>query len=588
MKELLEKLLSDALAELKSTSVIPQELSPKINVSRTRDASHGDFACNIAMMLAKPAGLPPRDLAQKVIDALPASDRLSKAEVAGPGFINFFMQSAELHSVLPTILSAKETYGRSEVGAGQKVQVEFVSANPTGPLHVGHGRGAAIGTVIGNLLDAVGYQVQREYYVNDAGRQIDILSTSVWLRYLEHNGEQIPFPSNAYQGQYIYDIARELNTLHGDALMHPVTNVFSNVPADEPDGGDKEAHIDAVIANAKALLGDKAYTIVFDLTLTRILDDIRADLSEFGVHYDNWFSERSLKDDVKDAIALLKKQGNLYQKEGAWWLRSTDFGDEKDRVVVRENGETTYFASDIAYLKNKFDRGFDHILYVFGADHHGYVGRMLAVCEALGLDKSRIEFLLIQFANLFSSGERQQMSTRSGQFVTIRQLRDDVGKDAARYFYVMRRYQQHLEFDLDLAKSESKDNPVYYVQYAHARICSVMRQAREKGYDYGQDGQSLLKMADLSLLSEPHETELLTLLASFPERLERAARAREPHQITTYLQELANTLNKYYEAHKWLIEDDTLRNARLCLILAARQVLANGLELLDVSAPEVL
>ena len=587
MKELLEKLLGAAIAQLQASAVIPADLQPDIQVSRTRDASHGDFSSNLAMALAKPAGKNPRELATLLLEALPASERLQKAEIAGPGFINFFMVSAELHAVVPRIFSEAEKYGHSQSGRGQRIQVEYVSANPTGPLHVGHGRGAAMGAAIGNLLQAVGYEVQREYYVNDAGRQMDILATSVWLRYLELAGEQFEFPVNGYKGDYIYAIARDLQALRGDALVHPASGVFEGVAADEPAGGDKEAHIDGLIAQARVLLGAEDYRSVFDHALEAILGDIRDDLAEFGVHYDKWFSERTLQDDVQDAISRLRDSGHLYEKDGAWWLRTTDFGDEKDRVVVRDNGETTYFASDIAYLKNKLERGFEHVLYIFGADHHGYVNRILAACEALGLDKSRLEFLLIQFANLFSSGERQQMSTRSGEFVTIRQLREDVGKDAARYFYVMRRYQQHLEFDLDLAKSESRDNPVYYVQYAHARICSVMRQARDKGLARA-DEKDWLQGANLNLLAAPHETELLTLLGTFPEIVERAAKAREPHQITTYLQELANGLNKYYEAHKWLVEDEALRQARVCLILAAKQILANGLDLVDVSAPEVL
>ena len=584
MKEVIEQLLEDAVASLKASSQLPEEITPRIQVTRTRDASHGDFASNLAMALAKPAKAAPRDLAEQLIKALPESDRLQKAEIAGPGFINFFMQSSELHAIIPQILSTTTNFGRSDVGAGKRVQVEFVSANPTGPLHVGHGRGASMGATMSNLLTAVGYDVQREYYVNDAGRQMNILGTSVWLRYLEQAGESLVYPSNGYMGDYIHDIARDLHITHGDQLRRPAAEVFANVAADEADGGDKEAHIDGLINNARKLLGEELYSVVFNRALVSVLDDIRDDMAEFGVHFDHYFSERSLQSDVQKAIDKLRNAGHLYEKEGAWWLRSTDFGDEKDRVVVRENGQTTYFASDIAYVLNKFERGFDHVLYVFGADHHGYVNRMLAACEALGCDKSKLEFLLIQFAHLVRDGQRQQMSTRSGQYVTIRELRDEVGKDAARYFYVMRRYQQHLEFDLDLAKSDTRDNPVYYVQYAHARICSVMRQARDKGFN------TEIKLSDaaLTLLSESHETDLMTLLSTYPEMVERAARQREPHLVTTYLQELANGLNKYYEAHKWLIEDEALRQARLCLILAARQVLANGLALIDVSAPEVL
>jgi len=584
VKEILEALLLEALNSLKQSAVLPADVDPRIEVSRTRDAAHGDFATNLAMTLAKPAGMNPRVVAEALIDALPSTDRIDKIEIAGPGFINFFVASAELHAVIPAIHQAMDNFGRSDAGSGVRVQVEFVSANPTGPLHVGHGRGAATGAAIANLLAAAGYEVQREYYVNDAGRQMDILATSVWLRYLELCGEIFDFPVNGYQGNYLYEISRQLKKSVGVQLVHPVTAVFNQVPDDEPAGGDKEAHIDGLIRQTRSLLGAENYALVFNRSLEVILEDIQEDLSEFGVRYDNWFSERRLTPDIGVVVEKLKESGHMYQKDGAWWFRSTDFGDEKDRVVVRENGQSTYFASDIAYLMNKLDRGFDHILYVFGADHHGYVNRMLAACDALGQDRNRIEFILIQFARLFRSGVPQQMSTRSGEFVTIRELRDEVGKDAARYFYVMRRYQQHLEFDLDLAKSQTRDNPVYYVQYAHARICSVERQARDKGFKTDLE----FSFTQLGLLTETQEAELMKLMQTYPEIVTRAAVNREPHQLTTYLQELANTLNKYYEAHKWLVDNEALRQARMCLILAARQVLKNGLLLLDVSAPEVL
>lgn len=584
MKEYLENLLNQAVQSLQASGELPEELVVNGKVSRTRDSSHGDYAANTAMALAKPARRNPRELAQQLIDHLPASEKIGKVEIAGPGFINFYLTGDQLSNVVSTILTEGERYGHSDVGRGIRVQVEFVSANPTGPLHIGHGRGAAIGATISNLLAATGHDVQREYYVNDAGRQMDILATSVWLRYLEINGESLSFPSNGYKGEYIFDISRQLADKVGVSLVHPAATVLADVPADEPAGGDKEAHIDGLIGRSRQLLGEAAYQQVFDLALNDILGDIRADLAEFGVVYDNFFSERSLQPGLPEVIEKLKSSGYLYENNGAWWLKSTEFGDEKDRVVIRDNGQPTYLASDIAYIVNKLERGFDHILYVFGADHHGYVKRLLAVCQALGYDPERLEFLLIQFANLFSDGQRQQMSTRSGEFVTIRQLREDVGKDAARYFYVMRRYQQHLEFDLDLARSQTRDNPVYYVQYAHARICSVERQLIDSGKTHDQaEG-----LANLSLLTQPHETELMTQLSSFPEVVRRAAQLREPHLVTTGLQELANGLNKYYEAHKWLVEDAALRNARLCLIFAARQVIANGLHLLDVSAPEVL
>jgi len=583
LKALIEQHLSSALASLKVTGTIPEDLDPKIAVTRTRDPSHGDFATNLAMMLAKPAGKSPRDVAQLLVDALPENNDIREVAIAGPGFINFFQNDAAASSVVATVLEQGEKFGTSSKGAGQRWQVEYVSANPTGPLHVGHGRGAALGATMANMLSAIGFDVQREYYVNDAGRQMDILAASVWLRYLELCGESLDFPSNGYKGEYVKDIAHTLKDQVGDSLRYDVKVIFDSVVADEPAGGDKEAHIDGVIAQAQQLLGEQ-YAVVFDLGLSAILEDIKEDLGEFGVIYDQWFSERSLGDHVKTVVEKLDDAGYLYLKDGATWFRTTEFGDEKDRVVVRDNGQTTYFASDIAYIDNKLSRGFDKVLYVFGADHHGYTERMFAACEALGHSRDKLQFLLIQFAILYKGGERMQMSTRSGSFVTIRELREEVGKDAARYFYVMRKYQQHLDFDLDLAKSQSNDNPVYYVQMAHARICSVMRRCDQLGMTYDQT----VGLASLALLTEPEEADLLTQLATYPELLERAALNHEPHQLTTYLRDLANGLHSYYGAHKTLVEDDELRQARLCLMNAVRQVLHNGLTLIDVTAPEIM
>ena len=583
MKALIEQHLASALATLKADGIIPADIDPKIAVTRTKDPSHGDFASNLAMMLAKPAGAAPHDIAQKLIDALPENNEIREVAIAGPGFINFFQNDSAAASVVQRVLEQGEKYGTSNVGNGQRWQVEYVSANPTGPLHVGHGRGAALGATIANMLNAVGFDVQREYYVNDAGRQMDILAASVWLRYLEACGESFDFPSNGYKGEYVKEIANKLKAQIGDNLKHSAELIFDSVPPDEPAGGDKELHIDGIVAQARQLLGEE-YRSVFDLGLYAILKDIKEDLSEFGVEYDEWFSERSLADNVKAVVKKLEDAGHLYVKDGAKWFRTTDFGDEKDRVVVRDNGQTTYFASDIAYIDNKLERGFDKVLYVFGADHHGYTARMYAACEALGHSRDKLDFLLIQFAILYKGGERMQMSTRSGEFVTIRELREEVGTDAARYFYVMRKYQQHLDFDLDLAKSQSNENPVYYVQMAHARICSVLRRCEQLGMSYDQKAG----LASLDLLSEPEEADLLTQLATFPELLERAALSHEPHQLTTYLRDLANGLHSYYNAHKTLVDDDALRQARLCLMQAVQQVLHNGLTLIDVSAPEVM
>ncbi|MCU7929552.1 MAG: arginine--tRNA ligase [Candidatus Thiodiazotropha sp. (ex Codakia rugifera)] len=584
MKKQIEQLVMTALQQLAAKGVIPQAAVSRPKIERTRDSKHGDFATNAAMVLAKAARTNPRELAQLLLDELPTTDLLDHCDIAGPGFINFTLTSTAYHRLIPAILNLNHRYGRSDLGNGKRVQVEFVSANPTGPLHVGHGRGAAYGSVVADLLEAVGFEVHREYYVNDAGRQMDILATSIWLRYLELCDETLTFPANGYRGDYVWDIAATLHRDHGEAYKQDVTSVFEGVAEDEPDGGDKEAHIDGLIERAKQLLGDNRYRFVFELGLNIILDDIRDDLSLFGVNYDEWYSERSLTESgaVNQAIERLRNNNQLYEKEGALWFRSTDFGDEKDRVVVRDNGQTTYFASDIAYHMDKLERGFDRVIDVWGADHHGYIPRVKAALTALGDDPSRLDVLLVQFAILYRGGEKLQMSTRSGQFVTLRELRKEVGADAARFFYVMRKCEQHMDFDLDLAKSQSSDNPVYYVQYAHARICSVFQQAAEQQIPFEDDPSAV----DYGRLSEPHEQALLTSLAKYPETVESSALSEEPHQLTHYLRELANDFHTYYNTHKFLVEDSALRDARLQLILATRQVLRNGLNLLGVSAPE--
>jgi arginyl-tRNA synthetase len=586
MKHHLQQLVNTALQTLVADGALDCELPESITIERTRERSHGDFACNIAMVLAKAARSKPRDLAEKVVASLPASERVTKVEIAGPGFINFTMAEAAFHAVVSEVLEAGEAWGRSTVGNGKRVQVEFVSANPTGPLHVGHGRGAAYGATVADLLAAAGFEVHREYYVNDAGRQMDILGTSIWLRYLELAGEELTFPANGYKGDYVWDIAASLHREHGDAFRHSTADVFNNIPADEPAGGDKEAHIDALIERAKQLLGAADYRTVFDMGLDTILADIRQDLEEFGVAYEEWYSERTLVESgrVDEAIEQLKKSGHIYEEKGALWFRSTDFGDEKDRVVVRDNGVKTYFASDIAYHWHKLDRGFDRVIDIWGADHHGYVPRVKAALTAMGdkADADKLDVLLVQFAILYRGGERVQMSTRSGSFVTLRELRDEVGNDAARFFYVMRKCEQHMDFDLDLAKSQSNDNPLYYIQYAHARVCSVMRQMTEKGFSYDQNAGR----ENLALLGEQHEQDLMRTLSRYPEVVEGAALTHEPHQLAHYLRELANDFHTYYNAHQFLVDDARLRDARLCLIQAARQAIANGLALLGCSAPE--
>jgi len=578
LKQHLSQLVGAAITGLQAQGVVPADARITIQVDRARDTQHGDFACNAAMMLAKQAGMKPRDLAQLLVDAMPASELTARVEIAGPGFINFYLHPHAFNKVVHEILDESSQYGRLDTGGGKRVQIEFVSANPTGPLHVGHGRGAAYGAALGNLLEAAGFDVQREYYVNDAGRQMDILAASVWLRYLDLCGEAIDFPARGYQGDYVWDIAATLHREGGEAWRHP----FADIAAGAPD--DEEQLLDHLVERASGLLGPQGYEAVFRAGLDAILEDIRRDLREFGVEFDNWYSERSLTGSgaVERAIEALRAGGHLYEKSGALWFRSSELGDEKDRVVVRENGQATYFASDIAYHLDKYERGFERIIDIWGADHHGYVPRTRAAMRALGKDPDTMEVMLVQFAVLYRGGEKLQMSTRSGEFVTLRELRHEVGNDAARFFYILRKCEQHLDFDLDLAKSHSNDNPVYYVQYAHARICSVFRQLEEKGmtYDAGHG------MDSLDRLAEPHERQLLVALSRYPEIVESAALCHEPHQLAYFLRDLANEFHTYYNAHQFLVEDAALRNARLALISAAAAVIRLGLGLLGVSAPE--
>ncbi len=586
MKNHLAQLMQQAIQKLQAQGDLPAELTVEVQIERTRDKSHGDFAANTAMLLSKQARRAPRQIAEQLIAALPASPKVTRVELAGPGFINFFIDPAAAFAVVQEVLEAGADYGRSRLGAGRKLMVEFVSANPTGPLHVGHGRGAAFGAALCQLLTVAGFDVHREYYVNDAGRQMDILATSVWLRYLEALGEPIRFPDNGYRGDYVRDIAAELQRSAGERYRVAAAEAMADLPADASDGGDKEAHIDALIERARQLLGEPDYRQIHSHGTEAILADIRQDLAEFGVHYDEWFSERSLTDSgaVDRALARLDSAGHLYEQDGAVWFRSSAFGDEKDRVVRRENGAITYFASDIAYHLNKFERGFDTAIDVWGADHHGYVPRVKAALQAFGHDPDRLEVRLVQFAILYRGSERAQMSTRSGDFVTLRELRGEVGNDAARFFYAMRKPEQHLDFDLELAKSQSADNPVYYLQYAHARICSVFRQLADKGLSHDRAAGARA----VQRLTEDHEQALLGLLGRYPEAIEAAAGAHEPHQLAHYLRELANGFHTYYNAHTFIVDDAELRNARLNLIGAVRQVLVNGLGVLGVSAPEAM
>lgn len=579
-KQHIETLILQSLTALKAAGSIAVDF-PAIQIDPTKDKQHGDFACNIAMLLAKPTGKKPRELAEMIVKSLPASDKIAKVEIAGPGFINFFLSANALQSVIAEILSAKENYGKSTLGQGKRVLVEFVSSNPTGPLHVGHGRHAAYGAAISNLLETIGYQVHREYYVNDAGRQMDIIAVSVWLRYLSLHEQMFEFPANGYQGEYVIAIARVLQKEKGDTLSRPIAALFDNLPLDEPQGGDKEIYIDALISRAKQLLGEALFQEVLQFTLENIIAEIKDDLAEFGVTFQEWFSERKFVESgqVERDIQTLKDKGLTYENEGALWFRSTDFGDEKDRVLERANGQRTYFANDLSYHFNKFKRGFDFSILILGSDHHGYVSRVKAALTALGLSSDKLTYLLMQFVSLYRGDTQIKMSTRSGSFVTLRELREEVGNDAARYFYVMRKCEQPVDFDLELAKKQTNDNPVFYIQYAHARICSVFRQLAEKNLSYAVSTK-------LDLLTEPHEVQLITTLALYPDIIMNAAKQYEPHILTNYLRDLATDFHTYYNSHQFIADDETHRNARLTLISATKQVLVNGLKLLGVSQPE--
>ena len=599
MNTAIQAALDHAVQSLQAEGVLPSDWSNTSTLTRTKDRSHGDFASNIAMIGSKAAAMKPRDLAEKILANLPEVADISKAEIAGPGFINFFLNASQRFAVLEQIQAQKGLFGRTQANAAKRIQVEFVSANPTSSLHVGHGRGAAYGMTVASLLEATGAKVDREYYVNDAGRQMDILATSTYLRYLELAGQALVFPKNAYQGDYVKEIAQGILSKDGDAYVRPAADIYKDVPEDvqfaaEPDAegnkvvlsGDKEKHIDGLIQNSQHHLG-KGYRVFHQAALKAILDDIKDDLGEFGVTFNQWFSEASLTEKIDEALQTLDQRGFLYEKDGNIWFKSTEFGDEKDRVVKRRNGQTTYFASDIAYHLNKLQRGYTDIIDIWGSDHHGYIARVKAAIDAMGYDSKKLTVLLVQFVSLWRGGEMVQMSSRSGQFVTLRDLRKEVGNDAARFYYVMRKSEQHIDFDLDLAVSQSKDNAVYYIQYAHARVNRMVDvRAPEKNIPFDR---SQLKNYDASLLSADTETEILAKLAAYPEIVTRAANSYEPHQIGNYLKELAALFHGWYAQEDVKILDEqhiALSQARLLLSLNVQQVIRNGLELLGVSAPE--
>ena len=585
MKPELEQVLREAVASL-AGEWLPAAPDPAtVTLERTRDVQHGDFATNVALRLAKPAGRRPRELAEAIVRALPPSPLIARADVAGAGFINLFLAPAAYTRELSRIHELGAAYGTSRIGGGGTVLVEFVSANPTGPLHVGHGRQAAYGDALASLLTATGHRVSREYYINDAGRQTDILAVSTWVRYLQLCGEDLPFPENGYRGDYVRPLAQALHDRTGESLRRAAASVTAGLPADAP-AGDKEQHIDALIARARELIGAERFDFVRGLALEAMLADIRDDLRQFGVQFDRWYSEAALESSgaIERALARLDSQGRLYRQEGALWFRATEFGDEKDRVVVRENGQKTYFASDIAYHLEKRERGFKRLIDVLGADHHGYVARVRAGLAAMGEPPECLEVPLIQFVSLYRGGEKIPMGKREAQFVTLRELRAEVGNDACRLFYLMRSHEQHLDFDLALAKEASNDNPVYYIQYAHARIASVMKQLSSRGLAF----DPARGLEAIGRLAGAHEQALLAALTRYPEMIEQAALARAPHLLVHYLRELANAFHTYYNAEQFIVEDAELRAARLALVLAAQQVIRNGLALLGISAPETM
>jgi len=552
MKKYLQQAVLAAAARAHADGALSLNDFSEVTIEEPKFDNQGDFSTNFAMVSAKSQKRAPKQIAQILIDYMQDPQALmEKVETAGPGFMNFFLKPEAWPPIIKEILEKDWAYGAADFGRGQKIQVEFVSANPTGPLHIGHGRGAAVGDSIAKILAFCGYDVQREYYINDSGRQISTLGRSVYLRSKELIGETVDFPDDCYQGDYIRALAR--------AVLDEKGPDFINGQEDQA-----VAHCARYAAR-------------------EIIAGIRADLDQFGVAYDNWYSEQSLfdADAVNQCLEELKADGTVYENEGAWWFQTTRFGDAKDRVVIRQNGLTTYFASDIAYHKDKFDRGFQRIIDVWGADHHGYIPRMTAAVQALGHDQDQFQVMLIQLVNLLRGGQPVAMSTRSGEFVTLKEVIDEVGADAARFIFLTRDYASPLDFDLELAKQKTNDNPVYYVQYVHARIASILRKAAShQQNDIGWREQST------GLLSEVEEIALMKALARYPEVVEESAENLAPHRITFYLMGLASLFHTYYNKHRVLSDDPAMTAARLVLILAVQKVIRNGLDLLGVSAPD--
>lgn len=551
VKEKLNKRIKSAIKQAIDQGNLALNEIPEVMLEVPREDEHGDYATNVAMVLAGQAGMAPRDIAQIIVDNLSEIDVINKVEIAGPGFINFYLNNEWLYDTVELILKEGKSYGCSDFGQDKKVQVEFVSANPTGPLHIGHARGAVVGDILGNIMSEVGFDITKEYYINDAGNQMDLLGESVALRYQELAGEEVELPENAYRGDYIKEIATEIWETHG------------------------EEHLDAVKA--------KDYNFFKKFAYQQLLVNIREDLAQFGVEFDNWFSENDLhrKNKITQVVERLKDEGYIYEADGALWFESTKFGDDKDRVVIKADETPTYLAADIAYHENKFKRGFEEVINVWGADHHGYIERMKAVVEALGYDREMLKIIIVQMVTLLRGGEQISMSKRSGEFVTLKDVIQEVGQDAARYFYVMQSTDSHLEFDLELAKEESTENPVYYIQYAHARICSILDQLEFVPSDVKERTD-----IDLEKLNTEAELDLIQKLANYPEELKESAVSRAPHHMARYAYDLAADFHSFYNKCRVLIDDEELMLARLQLVLATKQVLCNLLRILGISAPE--
>ena len=578
MKDNIKKTLSEILEDLYS-QVEPEIKNLKISIQDNKEKEHGDLATNIAMVLAKPLKKNPKEIAEEIKQNFVLDEKIIKIEVAGPGFLNFFLSQDSHGEILEQIQKENKDFGKS--GSKQsKVLIEYVSSNPTGPLHVGHGRGAVFGSVLSSLLEEAGFEVDQEYYVNDFGRQMNILATSAWIRYCQLFSSEIKMMQQGYQGDYLLPVAKKLKDEKSDSLFKIDESLIEKLNSEDQD----DEFTDQLVESLRVILKEE-FQYIREFALSEILHLIKADLEQCGVHHNAWFSESSLYGNdggtdskVDGSIEELKSRGFIYEEGGAIWFKSSSLGDDKDRVLKRGNGEYTYFASDVAYHLDKYDRGYDRVINVWGSDHHGYLPRVRAAMDACDRDINKLEVIFIQFANLVKAGKKVSMSTRSGDFITLNELMNEVTTEAARFFYINRKADQHLEFDLDLAKEQSKDNPLYYIQYAHARICSVLRKAENEFEDFDS--------VELALLGSEKEIEILKLLRQYPQLIERSAKAGEPHLLCYFLRDLSGVFHSYYNSEKFLIEDKELMTSRLFLLKGVKQVIANGLRVLGIKAPE--